>query len=152
MYQPGTIFYFTPFYFSDGKTAPKNKYFIVLCNGKDEMIVASLPSSQDYVPAFAQKAHGCIDIPDGGFNCYYFSPEKAVTADGWRFPMPTYMYANWIDTFNLTIFKNVYVVEGVDYEIIGRLTKYEFEEIIKCFFSSSITKRKYKPFLQNVKY
>lgn len=62
------------------------------------------------------------------------------------------MYANWIDTFNLTIFKDAYVVEEVDYEIIGRLTKYEFEEVIKCFLSSSITKRKSKPFLQNVKY
>lgn len=152
MYLPGSIIYFTPFYFNNGKTAPKNKYFIVLCQENEELIVASLPSSQDYVPAYAQKIHGCIDIPEGGFNCYHFSPTKAITTNGWNFPMPTYIYANWIDTYHLNIFQQVYVVEGVDYEIIGRLTQEEFEAIIQCFAFASTTKRKYKQILKTTKY
>jgi hypothetical protein len=152
MYLPGSIIYFTPFYFTNGKTAPKNKYFIVLCHEKEELIVASLPSSQDYVPAYAEKEHGCIDIPEGGFNCYHFSPSRVITTDGFSFSVPTYMYANWIDTYPLTIFKDIYVVEGVDYEIIGRLTSEEFKAIIECFTYASSTKRKYKQILKSVKY
>ena len=83
MYQPGAIFYFTPFYFKDGKSSSKNKYFICLCKDGESMIVASLPSSQDYVPNFVQKQHGCIDVPEGNFNCYHFSPDKQVTLGGW---------------------------------------------------------------------
>jgi hypothetical protein len=149
---PGSIIYFTPFYFSDGKTAPKNKYFVVLCHKNDDLIVASLPSSQDYVPAYAEKEHGCIEIPEGGFNCYFFSHTKPVTTDGWHFPLPTYIYGTWIDTYHLNIFKDIYVVEGVDYEIIGRLTREEFEAIIQCFAFSSSTKRKYKEILKKVSY
>jgi hypothetical protein len=152
MYLPGSIIYFTPFYFRDGKSPAKNKYFIVLCPENENLIVASLPSSQDYVPAYAQKTHGCIDIPEGGFNCYHFSSNKPVTTDGWSFPMPTYIYANWIDTYHLNIFKQVYVVEGVDYEIIGRLTREEYEAIIQCFAFAAATKRKYKQILKTVKY
>lgn len=152
MYQPGVIFYFTPFYFSDGKSPSKNKYFICLCKDGEGMIVASLPSSQDYVPNFVQKQHGCIEVREGNFNCYHFSPDKQVTPDGWAFPKPTYIYANWIDTFSLNIFKEVYVVEGVDYDIIGRLSQAEFDAIIKCFLSASSIKMKYKRLLQNVKY
>lgn len=152
MYLPGSIIYFTPFYFNNGKSAAKNKYFIVLCHENDELIIASLPSSQDYVPAYADKDHGCIDIPEGGFNCYHFSPSKIITTNGFSFPIPTYMYANWIDKYPLTIFKEVYVVEGVDYEIIGRLTKEEFDAVIQCFAFSASTKRKYKEILKKVRY
>lgn len=76
MYLPGTIFYFTPFYFNDGKTASKNKYFIVLCNGKEQMIVASLPSSQDYVPAFAQKNMVVLIFLMGALIAITFLPVK----------------------------------------------------------------------------
>jgi hypothetical protein len=152
MYLPGSIIYFTPFYFRDGKSPAKNKYFIVLCHENENLLVESLPSSQDYVPAYAQKVHGCIDIPEGGFNCYHFSSNKPVTTDGWSFPRPTYIYANWIDTYPINIFKEVYVVEGVDYEIIGRLTREEYEAIIQCFAFAAATKRKYKQILKTVKY
>jgi hypothetical protein len=152
MYQPGLIFYFTPFYFKDGKTAPKNKYFIVLCNEDDNLIVASLPSSQDYVPAFAKKEHGCIDVPEGCFNCYYFLPDKVVTTNSWAFPKPTYIYANWIDSYSNSMFGHVYKKEGHDYEVIGRLTKDEYEAVIKCFLIATNTKRKVKRLLQKAQY
>ena len=116
------------------------------------MIVASLPSSQDYVPAFIKKEHGCIDVPSGNFNCYHFAEGVPVTIDGWSFPKPTYIYANWIDTFSLGIFRDVYVLEGIDYEITGRLTAAEFEAVVKCFLSASSIKRKYKRLLQEAKY
>ncbi len=152
MYSPGTIFYFTPFYFKDGKASSKNKYFLCLCREGEDMIVASLPSSQDYVPAFANKEHGCIDVPEGNFNCYHFAEGHPVTVNDWSFPKPTYIYANWIDTFSLGIFREVYVLEGIDYEIIGRLTPEEFNALIKCFLSASSIKRKYKRLLQKVKW
>ena len=152
MYLPGSILYFTPFYFKDGKSSSKNKYFLCLCHDGEDMIVASLPSSQDYVPAFIKKQHGCIDVPEGNFNCYHFGEDVPVTITGWSFPKPTYVYANWIDTFSLGIFKDVYVLEGIDYEIVGRLTPAEFEAVIRCFLSASSIKRKYKRLLLEAKY
>lgn len=48
MYQKGNIIYFTPFYFKNGNT-PKPKYFVVLSVSESETILASLPSSRDYI-------------------------------------------------------------------------------------------------------
>jgi hypothetical protein len=63
-----------------------------------------------------------------------------------------YIYGTWIDTYHVNIFKEDYVVEGEDYEVVGRLTCEEFEAIIQCFAFSASTKRKYKEILKKVKY
>lgn len=46
MYEPGTLYYFKPFYFSDGSS--KQKYFLTLYSDATTVVVASLPSSVDY--------------------------------------------------------------------------------------------------------
>jgi hypothetical protein len=97
MFPPGTVLYITPFYFKDDKTPAKNKYFISLGHTGSNLLLATLPSSQDHVPAYASKNHGCINIKDANFNCYYFEAGKVITTNGWAFPKPTYSYANWID-------------------------------------------------------
>lgn len=59
MYTPGNILYFTPFYFANGNQS-KPKYFIVLASDGDNLVVVSLPTSQDRIPTFLDKKHGCI--------------------------------------------------------------------------------------------
>ena len=59
MYKQGQILYFEPFYFLNGNTS-KNKYFIVLKQVEGKIIVASLPTSKDFVPRFIKKIQGLL--------------------------------------------------------------------------------------------
>ena len=50
MIEEGTLLYFNPFEFKNGAT-PKAKYFIVLANSDEGFMVASLPTSKDFIPS-----------------------------------------------------------------------------------------------------
>ena len=56
-FQEGAILYFDPFIFSDGGS-PKPKYFLVLKVMDDACLLASLPTSKDFVPSTVEKIHG----------------------------------------------------------------------------------------------
>jgi len=71
MYEPGSLYYFKPFYFSDGSSKPK--YFLSLYADGETVVVASLPSSVDYVPNHLEKKHGCLNDLPSDFNAYYCS-------------------------------------------------------------------------------
>jgi hypothetical protein len=150
MYIPGNIFYFKPFYFPEGGSKPK--YFITLYNNGDSVIVAALPSSQDYVPAQVEKKHGCLNYPEGDFNAYYFSPQLPITTDGWSFPVHTFIYGNWIKSLDLGILEATYQVEGVDYEIIGRLTPNEYDSIVQCLLTARTLRNKVRRLLEIARY
>jgi hypothetical protein len=140
MFTPGNILYFNPFYFKDGTN--KRKYFIVLRSDQPDVIVASLPTSIDHIPGFIPKKHGCINIEKINFNCYLFIKEKVITDNGWSFPIDTYVYGGQVDTFDKGIFEEIYAVEGVDYELKGKLVEIEFENLKKCIINSLSVKRK----------
>ena len=72
MFKEGNILYFEPFYFENGNT-PKPKYFLVLKEVDNQLILASLPTSHDHIPSNMSKVHGCIDDSTINFNCYYFN-------------------------------------------------------------------------------
>lgn len=148
----GTIIYFTPFYFPNGKSAPKNKYFIVLHNDGDQWVVATLPSSVDRVPEGAAQDHGCLNLPQAMFYAYIFEPGRPVTNEGWGFPLATYIYTAWVEAFDKRIFREVYTVENVDYRIIGRLTKTEYTALIQCALTSGDLKGRYKNVLKKANY
>ena len=50
-FKDGNILYFNPFFFTDGKSEPKPKYFLILKHIDDRIILSSLPTSKDSVPA-----------------------------------------------------------------------------------------------------
>lgn len=145
MYEPGTLYYFKPFYFADGTSKPK--YFLSLYADDETIVVASLPSSVDYVPSHLEKKHGCINDLPSDFNAYYCSPNIAVTTDNWCFPTHTYLYGQWVNAFELKSLEAVYQVEGVDYEVIGQLKKVELSAIIKCFLKARTLKNKVRRLL-----
>lgn len=149
----GTIIYFTPFYFLDGKAAPRNKYFIIL--GYDQagaFIVASLPSSVDHVPESVMQEHGCTQLPEAMFSVYIFESGRPITTKGWGFPLTTYVYINWINQFEARIFKDIYVVPDIDYQVVGRLTKDEFEALRMCALTSSALKKRFRKALATASY
>ncbi len=143
MYSPGRILYFDPFYFKNGNTS-KPKYFIVLHNDTEATIIASLPTRSDHVPSSIPIKHGCINADDINFNCYHFEAGKAVTTNNWAFELPTFIYGTQIDAYELSILKDVYRVEGVEYEKIGILKKEEYKNVIECFSKSKTVRIKFK--------
>lgn len=150
MYEPGNLYYFKPFYFSDGSSKPK--YFLTLYADSHSVIIASLPSSVDHVPAHIEKKHGCLNDLQSDFNAYYCAPDISITLNGWCFPTHTYLYGLWVNLFDLKDLEANYQVEGVDYEFIGRLTKFEFLAIKKCFLSARTIKNKVKKLLLKAAY
>lgn len=47
----GEVLYFDPFLFKDAKGGSKPKYYIVLKNMNDNVVLATLPTSKDFVPS-----------------------------------------------------------------------------------------------------
>jgi len=156
MLAPGTVLYFTPFYFDDGTA--KNKYFLVMGeikpNKNDEyhIIIAALPSSQDHNPTDLDISHGCNDYPERGVNCYHFEKDVIITTNGFSFPLKTYIYGHWISDFKSSLLINDYNIDLNDYKIIRRLTSEEFEAVQNCIKASCNTKRKYKKWIEYIKY
>lgn len=142
MFQEGTIVYFDPFYFSNGKSSPKPKYCIILKNIENETIIASLPTSVDNVPNGKTKK-GCIDIDSINFNAYVFPSNEIITDCGKSFNLDTFIYGYQIDTYSAHLWSEIYPLEGIDYNIFGVLTDNYFKELIDCLKNSKVTKKKY---------
>lgn len=147
MFERGTLYYFKPFYFDDGSSKPK--YFPALYSDESTVVVASLPSSVDYVPEHLDKKHGCLNDLPSDFNAYYCAPDVIVTIDGWSFPTHTFLYGLWVNTYPLKDLKETYQVEGVDYKIVGKLKAEELNSIIKCFLKARTLKNKVRRLLSN---
>jgi len=148
MYLPGQILYFDPFYFKNGQSAPKPKYFIVIDNDGDNTVLACLPTRGDFVPSTINILHGCINDDSINFNCYHFEAEKVVCTNGWCFDLPTFVYGSQLDDYKLDLLQEIYQVEGIEYQKVGKLMQDEFEKLINCFYNSGSVKRKLKPTLK----
>src|SRR5690554_8158991 len=90
----GQIIYFTPFYFKNGRSAPKPKYFIVLKKANDKSILASLPTRKDSVPNYitSEGITGCFEHKDISFNSFRFDTKTIITKNGKCFDFPTFAY------------------------------------------------------------
>ena len=146
MFEERMVLYISPFYFKNGNTS-KNKFFIILKSVEDKLIIGSLPTSKNKVPSLITKKHGCNNDNERMFNCYSFSPDKTITDNGFCFPKPTFIYGNDVEDYASEIIQEIYKVEGIDYEIKGRLTDDEYDAIIKCIKLSSAVRRGIKRLL-----
>lgn len=146
-FQEGAILYFDPFIFPDGGN-PKPKYFLVLKVLDDVCILASLPTSKDFVPSTIEKIHGCIERPDINFNCYYFDPNVVICDNGFVFPTETYVYGYRLQTFRLDTLLLQEITDETIIEECGVLTKDEYTAIIRCLSNSPAVKRAYRKLLK----
>lgn len=73
MYEAGDLLKFSPFEFKNGNQ-PKPKYFIVLGHIDEKVMMATLPTSKDHVPADAVVERGCVDINERGVNASSLVP------------------------------------------------------------------------------
>jgi hypothetical protein len=146
MYSPGTIIYFMPFYFPDRSS--KNKYFLVLAAGEDNLLVASLPTSKDHIPRSTEKKHGCINDDTIRVNCYFFESGVIVSECGtFSFERDTYVYGEQITFIDRQKMQSDYKQEGTDYRVVCKLSNAEYLSIKKCLKESGVVKNKFKRYL-----
>lgn len=61
MFEPGNLLYFNPFIFPDGGD-PKPKFFVVLGEVDETVLLASLPTSKDHIPSDVEVTSGCFNL------------------------------------------------------------------------------------------
>ncbi len=142
MYKEGNILYFTPFYFKNGNTA-KPKYFVVLKEVDNNLILASLPTRKDSIPEKDVLEFGCVEIPEINLNCFVISPDFAVTKSNKCFDFRTHIYGYQLDTYSINDLRDFYKIEGVDFELFGVMKEKIFVELISCLKNSKAVKKKY---------
>jgi hypothetical protein len=145
-FQQGAILYFDPFIFPDGGK-PKPKYFLVLKVLDNVCLLASLPTSKDFVPSTVEKVHGCIERLDINFNCYYFDPNVVICDNGFAFPVETYVYGYRLQTFKLDTLLLQEITDETIIEECGILTEDEYAAVIRCLSNSPAVKRAYRKVL-----
>jgi len=147
MFSVGDVIRFDPFYFKNN-AEPKPKYFITIFSNNDDLLLASLPTRSDHVPRTIEVKHGCIDIPEGCFNCFVFERGKVICDDtGFSFGMTTFLYGEEIDEHSISHLSKTHTVPGIDYNVCGKLNDNELQALIKCFSNGHTVKRKYKRML-----
>jgi hypothetical protein len=144
MFEERNLLYFEEYYFENGNPA-KPKYFLVLKADSNGMMLISLPSSKDYIPASIEKKHGCINIPEMQIGCYFFQNNIPITECNFSFPLDTYVYAALITNQAITTIE--YIYKPKDYKLIGKLTQNEHQNILKCLKNSPNIKSKIRKLL-----
>ena len=142
MFLPRQIIYFSSFQFKNGNS-PQTKYFIILANIGNDIIIASLPTRTNSVPSFVTTNHGCINIDERCYNSYLFEKQKIIGEKGFSFDMPTFIYGDQVEDYKLELLDANYI-EGIDYVILDMLLDKEFDAIINCFKNSNSVKFKIK--------
>ena len=100
MLKEGSLVYFNPFVFKNG-AKPKPKYFVVLAMmDSGNLLLASLPTSQDHVPSDVNIVRGCVNIPESNVNAFVFEKGDRVT-ESFCFPLRTYIYGEQIDDYTI---------------------------------------------------
>jgi hypothetical protein len=133
----GTLLYCDPFVFKNGAT-PKPKYFIVLANTDDGVMIASLPTSKDHVPADAEVTRGSINIPERDVNAYVFEAGEMVT-DSFCFPRRTFVYGEQVDDYSEDDLSSM----NSNIQYLGVLKHDIFAELKACLKQATRIKRKY---------
>ena len=146
MFVAGQILYFRPFHFKNGRES-KNKFFIILKNINDVIIVASLPTKVNNAPSLIDKSHGCINYNDRKFNCYVFEQGRIVCENGFSFNLHTFVYGNQVDNYD--VINMTSIEEGEKYDLMGVLNKDEFNALIYCIINNNSTKTKIKKLLNS---
>ena len=146
MFEVGTVLYLNPFYFKNGNTS-KNKYFIILKNIDDRIVIASLPTSICNAPSLININHGCNNDKDRCFNCYAFESSRPICTNGFSFPVPTFIYGNEVEDYEIDILSLNHKIEGVDYTIKGKLNTGDYNDLIICLRQSTKIRRGIKKLL-----
>ena len=138
MFAEGQLLRFDPFLFKNGAPS-KPKFYVVLKHmDSADVMMASLPTSQDHVPGDLSDRTGCVNFPERGVNAYVFAAGEQVT-DAFAFPLRTYVYGEQVDEYSQSYLDAM----GSKVEDLGVLPEDRLEALRKCLKQSPLIKRKY---------
>ena len=144
MYREGQLLRFDPFIFKNG-AKPKAKYFLVLSIQDTSMLLVSLPTSQDHVPASIEHLSGCINDDAACFNAYAFNAGAPVAVNDkgveFAFPKRTYIYGEQLDTYVIMSMDAMAARPEVNMEDKGILKDNILADLKNCLKNSSRVKR-----------
>ena len=137
---------FNPFIFPDGGD-PKPKFFIVLGEIDETVLLASLPTSKDHIPSDIEVKSGCLEIPDRMVNAYIFLANEVVTDNGFFFEKNTFIYGQNIKTYNSVAFLGQTASSKVVIEKKGKLKDEVFTALKDCLKNSDSVRKRFKQYL-----
>jgi hypothetical protein len=137
------------FDFEDGKSDVKDKILIVLFEVDDDLIIAPLTTSQDYVPD-ELKSSRCIKNYESRIHCYYFPKDEVVCTNNFSFWKDTYVH---IQSNNIKKRSKSYLVKKYGAARIifkGTLSDKEYYDFLYCLYKSEHLPRGIKPSVENM--
>lgn len=151
MFEEGNLLLFRPFLFKNG-AAPKDKFFLVLANVGDDLLLASLPTSKDHVPSDMEVKHGCLEMAERFVNVFVFLSGEEIamreTGESFSFSKNTFVYGANLDVYAASQFELQERMAQTEIELIGRLDSDVFAELKNCLANSSMVKNKYRKILK----
>ena len=146
MFEPGNLLYFNPFIFPDGGD-PKPKFFVVLGEVEETVLLASLPTSKDHIPSDVEVTSGCLEIPERMVNAYTFLANEVVTENGFFFERNTFIYGQNIKTYNTTAFTEQEKAGDTEIELKGIIKSDLFTALKDCLRNSDAVRKRFKQYL-----
>lgn len=145
MFEPGNLLYFNPFIFPDGGD-PKPKFFVVLGEVDETILLASLPTSKDHIPSDVEIKSGCLEIAERMVNAYIFQANEIVTDNGFFFENNTFIYGQNIKTYNTVSFLNQKVSGKMEIEEKGKIKDEIFTALKDCLKNSDAVRKRFKKY------
>ena len=146
MFEPGNLLYFNPFIFPDGGE-PKPKFFVVLGEMDETVLLASLPTSKDHIPSDVDVKSGCLEIPERMVNAYIFMANEVIADDGFFFEKNTFIYGQNIKTYNSVSFLAQIISGEITIEEKGKLKEDIFAALKECLKNSDAVRKRFKKYL-----
>ena len=146
MFEPGNLLYFNPFIFPDGGD-PKPKFFVVLGEVDETVLLASLPTSKDHIPSDVEVKSGCLEIPERMVNAYTFLANEVVTDNGFFFEKNTFVYGQNIKTYNTIAFSEQEKAGETEIELKGKMKADLFTALKDCLRNSDAVRKRFKQYL-----
>lgn len=137
MFAEGQLLRFDPFLFKNGAPS-KPKFYVVLKHMGEDLMMASLPTSQDHVPGDLGDRTGCVSFPERGVNAYVMAAEEVVTEAGFAFPLRTYVYGEQVDEYSQSYLDAM----GSKVEDLGLMPAERLEALRECVKQSPLIKRR----------
>lgn len=150
MFDEGNLLLFTPFYFSDGTSKPK--FFVVLNKDDNEVLLASLPTSKDHIPAGFDVHDGCYEMPERNVNVYVFMKGTNIATDPvsgtpFAFRKNTFIYGADLKKFPAVAFHEQVSNGETVIELKGKINTDIYDDLKRCLKNSAAVKNKYKKLL-----
>lgn len=146
LFEPGNLLYFNPFIFPDGGE-PKPKFFVVLGEMDETVLLASLPTSKDHIPSDVEVKSGCLEIPERMVNAYIFMEKEVVTNNGFFFEKNTFIYGQNIKAFSTVAFEEQKIAGETVIKLKGKLKDDVFTALRECLKNSDSVRKRFKKYL-----